>query len=453
MEQKKVMFTNKQLVTLILPLAMEQLLSILVGMIDQIMVSNSKAGTAAMSGVSLVNTIAILLVMVFSALASGGSVVTAQYIGKGDLKTANNTAKQLLLLTAAVSVTISGFSLIANRSLLKLIYGGVGEEIMNNAVIYFRITAYSFPALAIYNAGTAILRAQRNSKVSLATSIIMNITNIAGNAIFIYLFDRGVDGVAYSTLISRVVAMIVVLYVLSEKKFQVHIDNYLTIRPDGKLMKKICQIGIPSGIENSIFQVGKLLTQSLVASCGDAAVTANAVCATVEPFVSVPSSAIGLGMMTVVGQCIGANEKEQAKKNSSKLIKVAYVFLIAVNAVMFFCAEPVCELFNVHPGDAAYTATITILHIHNVACSLVWPLAFTIPTVLRAAGDVKYPMMVSICSMWLCRIGIAYIFVKALNLGVIGVWCAMYIDWFVRAVFHVLRYKKGAWLNKGVVNK
>lgn len=324
---------------------------------------------------------------------------------------------------------------------------------MNNAVIYFRITAYSFPALAIYNAGTAILRAQRNSQISLATSITMNITNIAGNAIFIYGFNMGIDGVAYATLISRVVAMIVVLFVLTEKKFQVHIDTYLSIRPDKKLIKKICQIGIPSGIENSIFQIGKLLTQSLVASCGDAAVTTNAVCATIEPFVSVPASAIGLGMMTVVGQCIGANEKDQAKKNSFKLIRVAYIFLIAINAVMFFCAEPVAELFNLHAADAAYADTITILHIHTIVCSMIWPLAFTIPTVLRAAGDVKYTMMVSICSMWLCRIGVAYIFVKVLGLGVIGVWCAMYIDWFVRAVFNVVRYKRGTWLEKGIVNK
>jgi putative MATE family efflux protein len=447
MEDSKLMFPKNQVLKLILPLVVEQLLSVTVGMADMIMVSG--AGEAAVSGISLVNTIATLLIMMFSALATGGAVVTAQFLGNGDRKRACRSAGQLVLICLIVSVVITIFSLVFNRGILKIIYGNVDLSVMDNAVTYFYITACSFPFLALYNAAAGLFRSMNNSKVSMVVSMVMNGLNIAGNAIFIYVFNMGVAGVGYATLISRAVACIIMMALIRSKKFEIHIESYLKIGWDAAIISSILSIGIPSALENSMFQIGKLLTQSLISSFGTASIAANACASTVETLADIPAIAIGLGLVTIVGQCVGANDYKQARYYSKKLLGYAYLFLIILNIIIFLSAPVIAGWYNLSELGDYYARQL--IRYHSICCMLLWPLAFTIPNILRAAGDAKFTMTVSIISMWVFRVGLAYVIGGYLKLGVLGVWIAMTIDWAVRAVFNVIRLKGDKWECKSVI--
>lgn len=447
--QQKELFSKEQLLKLILPLVVEQLLAVTVGMADMIMVSG--AGEAAVSGISLVNTICNLLIMMFSALATGGAVVSAQYLGNQDKKNACKSANQLLLICAMVSLVITVFSLVANRWLLTLIYGNVEAAVMDNAVIYFYITALSFPFLAIYNACAGLFRSMNNSRISMKVSVIMNMLNITGNAFFVYVMHIGVAGVAYSTLISRIVASLIMLVLIRRDTYPVHVTSYLKLGWHPKLIGNILSIGVPSALENSMFQIGKLLTQSLISSFGTASIAANACASTVEMLADIPAIAIGLGLVTVVGQCVGAGDYKQARYYAKKLLKIAYVFLIILNIAIFAAAPLISGLYNLtETGD--YLA-VQLIRYHSICCMLIWPLAFTIPNILRAAGDARYTLTVNVCSMWIFRIGLAYVIGDYMEMGVLGVWIAMTIDWLVRAIFNVIRFRGDKWEGKAVVKK
>ena len=448
MEQKE-LFSREKLLKLILPLVVEQLLSVTVGMADMIMVSG--AGEAAVSGISLVNTICVLLIMMFSALASGGAVVSAQYLGSKDKESACKSANQLVLICFLASAAIMIFSLLANRWLLNLIYGNVEKDVMDNAVTYFYITAISFPFLAIYNACAGLFRSMNNSKISMLVSAAMNVINIAGNAVLIYGFSMGVAGVGYATLLSRAVACVIMLILIRKPKYEIHITSYRKLGWFPQIIRNILHIGVPNALENSMFQIGKLFTQSLISSFGTASIAANACASTVETLADIPAMAIGLGLITVVGQCVGAGDYKQARYYTKKLIKYAYLFLFLVNVVIFVSAHVISGWYNL--TDLGDHYAVQLIRYHSVCCMLIFPLAFTIPNVLRAAGDVKYTMTVSIVSMWIFRIGLAYVIGGYMKLGVLGVWIAMTIDWAVRAVFNVIRLKGDKWEGKAVVHK
>ncbi len=455
-QEKAVMFDGKTLVKLIVPMVIEQLLSVAVGMADMIMVP----GEAAVSGISLVNQINVLLIMVFAAMASGGSVVVAQFIGSGDKEKACKGADQQMMICILLSAVIMVFALIFNRSILTLIYGQVEEEVMENAVTYFYIIALSFPFLAIYNAGSALFRVMGNSHISMLMSIIMNVINIIGNYVLVYIFHMGVSGVAYPTLVSRFVAAIVLLALIRNAKLPVHVDKYLRFGWDSGMLKNIMRIGIPQSLENSMFQVGKLLTQSLISSFGTAAIAANACASTVETLADIPGSAMGLALVTIVGQCVGAGEYKQAKQYTKKLIGITYIFMIVLNTVLFFLAGTIAGWYGLSEEGTRYA--IELISYHSVCCMLIWPLAFTLASALRSAGDARFTMISSVVSMWVFRVVLAYFiasqvsiggFRVGLNLGVLGVWIAMTIDWAVRSILNVLRFKGGKWQTKSLIKR
>lgn len=447
MEQTE-LFSREKLLRLIFPLVVEQLLSVTVGMADMIMVSG--AGEAAVSGISLVNTICNLLIMMFSALASGGAVISAQYLGSNNREDACKSANQLVLICFLASLVIMFFSLSANRWLLNLIYGNVEKNVMDNAVIYFYITAISFPFLAIYNACAGLFRSMNNSKISMYVSMTMNVMNIAGNALFIYGCSLGVAGVGYATLISRITAAVIMLYLIRRPDYEIHVTSYRKPGWYPQIIRNIFRIGVPNALENSMFHIGKLMTQSLISSFGTASIAANACASTVETLADIPAMAIGLGLITVIGQCVGAGDYKHARYYAKKLIKDAYIFLIFVNVVIFVSARTIsCWYHLTRLGDHY---AVQLIRYHSICCMLIFPLAFTIPNVLRAAGDVKYTMTVSIASMWIFRIGLAYVLGRFMNLGVLGVWIAMTIDWAVRAIFNVIRIKGDKWEGKAVVH-
>lgn len=435
------MFTRKQLIKLIIPLIIEQLLAVTVGMVDIMMVSS--AGEAAVSGVSLVDTLNLLLISLFAALATGGAVVSAQYLGNKQLQKACKSASQLLLSTGVLSFILMLVALIGNYGILRLIYGNIDPVVFNNARKYFYITAVSFPFLAIYNSCAALFRTMGNSKISMMVSIIMNLINVTGNAILVFGFHLGVVGVAIPTLISRVVATIIMLCLIRNKKNPIHIDRLLHLGFDWKMIKRILAIGIPNGLENSIFQIGKVLVQGLIASFGTAAITANAVANTVGSFEIIPGSAIGLAMITIVGQCVGANDHKQAKKYTVKLLKIAYLSMFVVSLIVVLLRVSIVSLYQVSPETSAIALQIIIYH--SICSVLIWPTSFALPNALRAANDVKFTMVIAIISMWVWRIGLSYMLAKVFGLGVIGVWIAMSVDWLFRSICFLIRFFRGKW--------
>ena len=292
------MFSNQALKKLIVPLLIEQLLSVLVGMADIMMVSS--VGEAAVSGVALVDLINVLIINIFAALATGGAVVVAQLIGSKDQPRARKAANQLIYITALISLVIMVIILITNRGLLGLLFGKTEAQVMENAVTYFWISALSYPAIALYNAGAALFRSVGNSRISMAVSALMNVLNIIGNAVFVFGFHRGVDGVAASSLLSRYVAAVIVLVLLHRKHYAIYIEKLLHFKLDLKMMKRILAIGIPSSLENSFFQLGRVLLVSMISGFGTAQIAANAVANNLDNFGILPGQAMGLALITVI---------------------------------------------------------------------------------------------------------------------------------------------------------
>lgn len=443
------MFDRNKLARLIVPVVIEQTLSVTVGMADMIMVSG--AGEAAVSGISLVNSISVLMVMLFAALASGGSVVVAQFLGSGNKEKACKAAEQEVLACFLISVVMAVFAVIFNRQILSLIYGSVEADVMNNAVTYFAIMAVSYPFLALYNSGASIFRVMNNAHISMIMSAIMNVINIALNAVFIYGLDMGVAGVAYATLISRVVAAAVLLIQIRKPSLPVHIDKYFRLRWNSDMMMPILSQGVPQAIQNSMFQIGKLLTQSLISSFGTASIAANACASTVEMLADIPGSAMGIAMVTIIGQCAGAGRFDQARDYAKRLLKMTYVFMIALNLVLMLMANNIAGWYNLSEEGHHYAVQLIVYH--SIMAMLIWPLAFTLSSVLRSAGDAAYTMWTSIFSMWVFRIGLAYVIGDYMELGVLGVWIAMTIDWAVRAIFNIVRFNGHKWETKAVTLK
>lgn len=437
-DQSMELFTKKQLKKLILPLVIEQFLAVAMGMTDTLMVA--PVGEAAVSGVSIVDTINVLLIGLFGAMAAGGSVVTAQYIGRKDEKNVSKAAGQLFLAVGGLSIALMVATLIFNESLLRLIYGNISQDVMGNARIYFYLSSLSYPFLAFYNSAAALFRSVGNSGVSMRVSIIANVFNIVGNIIFIFGLHMGVAGSGLSTLISRILCAVIILMLL-HRHAGLSVD--FTLKIDKSMLRKILYIGVPNGVENSIFQLGKLLLSSLISSFGTVAIAANAVASTICGLETIPATAIGIAMITVVGQCVGSGELDQAKRYMGKLLKTAYIWLILLNLSIIPFLNVITNLFQLSPETSSLAVKLMLYH--SICCMIIHPLAFCLTNGLRAAGDVRFTMVVSICSMWICRIVLAYVLSLHLGLGLMGIWIAMTIDWLVRAIFFSLRVLRGKW--------
>lgn len=436
------MFSNSDLKRLIRPLILEQILAVTVGMADVIMVSS--VGAAAVSGISLVDTINVLLISLFSALATGGAIIGSQFLGNRDKGRACEATEQLIYVIMMVSTAIMLLSLIFNAQLLKLVYGGVEQDVFTAARTYFYLSALSYPFLALYNAEAAAFRSMGNSKVSLYASTIMNLMNIFGNAVLIYIFHLGVAGAAISTLVSRMAASLILFVLLKNQKLDIHIPAKFSFRLNFNIIQRILSIGIPNGLESSIFQLGKILVARQIVVYGTPAVTANAIANTVASFEVLPGSAIGLALITVVGQCVGAREFEQAKLYTKKLLKMTYKIMLGLNLAMLVLAQPILMLYQQTPEITGIAKELIIYH--TILCAIIWPLAFTLPNALRAASDAKFTMVISIASMWVWRILFAYVLGDLLGLGVLGVWIAMTIDWAFRAGCFLVRFQKNKWM-------
>ena len=441
------MFTNRMIRSLLIPVVLEQLLNSIMGTADTMMVSN--VGSAAISAVSLVDSINILVIQAFSALAAGGAIVCAQYIGQRNQERANESARQVLFIITLISIVVSAICLGFKKPLLRLIFGSVEADVMRASEIYFFYTALSFPFIALYDAAASIFRAQDNTKGPMTISMISNIMNTVGNAIMIWGFHMGVAGAAIATLISRIFCALVVLIQLRRERQPIVVRDYLKIRPDWPMIGRILGIGIPSGVENSMFQLGKLAIQSTVSTLGTVAIAAQAMTNILENLNGIAGIGVGVGLMTIVGQCMGANRKDEAVYYIKKLSVIAEVTIIVSCLLVFILTRPVTMLGGMEKTSADMCRHMVMWI--TIVKPIMWVLAFVPAYGLRAAGDVKFSMISSCAVMWLCRFCLSVLLIRGLGFGPMGVWIGMFADWTVRAVLFTWRFHSRKWLEHKVI--
>ena len=441
------LFPRRALWMLLIPLIIEQMLNSLMGMVDTLMVS--RVGAEAISAVSLVDSINNLVLQVFAAMAAGAAIICSQYLGRKDEKGCNDAAKQIVLTVVVISSVIMIIGVGFRKPLLHLIFGSVEEAVMTNAQMYFLITALSYPFIALFQAGAAFYRACGNSKFTMKTALIANVANIVGNTLFIFVLQMGAAGAAISTLISRALCAFVVFYALRKPGYAIQLKNYFSIRPDLNLIVKILAIGVPSGIENGMFQFGKLAIQSTVSSLGTAAIAAQAMTIIFENVNGMAAVGIGIGLMTVVGQSIGAGRQEEAKYYIVKLAGYAEIAMIISCILVYIAARPVTVLAGMSEESTALCMQM-ILAI-TIVKPLLWVPSFTPPNGLRAAGDVRFSMITATLTMWLCRVALSIFLMRVVKTGPICVWYGMFADWGVRGVIFTIRFVRGKWLRFKVI--
>lgn len=435
------LFSRNDLVRLIIPLIVDQFLQVAVGLSDSIMVA--RVGEAAVSGVSLVDTVMLLIINIFTALATGGAVIAGQYLGRKDPKTGCEATAQLFNFTFLFSIFIMILGYLGQNVILYHVFGKIEPEVMKDSRTYLLIVLSSIPMIAMYNAGAAIFRAMGNSNIAMKTSLLMNSINVFGNALLIFGFHRGVEGVAIPTVVSRGVACVMILILLNNQKHELHILHPYPFKIKWNVLKKILYIGIPNGLENSMFQLGKIAVLSLVSGLGTASLAANAVGNNIANFAILPGMSFGFALLTVCAQCVGAGDFEQVKYYTKHMMRVEYLCLIASNLIVILALPFILSVYNLSDEAARYANDIILYH---AACVVtIWPLSFTLPNTLRAAADVKVTMVLSIISMWVFRFGFSYLLTMVFHMGIFGVWVAMTIDWLVRGIFFVCRYRSGRW--------
>ena len=437
------LFSKKDLRKLIIPLILEQTLAITVGMADTMMISS--AGEAAVSGVSLVDMFNNLIISVLAALATGGAVVTSQCIGAGRREEACRSARQIVFTEAAITIGISVLVLLFHRQILGLFFGQIEADVMQNAIIYLIISVFSFPLLAVYDSCAALYRSMGNAQITLKISLLMNVINVVGNAIGVYVLKLGVAGVAIPSLVSRGVAGVVLFTLLHNP------DNlvFLTrgkFKVDATIVKRILFIGIPSGIENGIFQLGRVLVVSIIAAFGTSQIAANGVANSLDSMGCIVGQAMSLAMITVIGRCVGAGEEGQVRYYTKKLLGETYFYTAVINSIILLLLPWILQIYGL--GEETTRLSYILVMIHDGMAIFLWPASFVLPNMLRACNDVKYTMVVSIFSMITFRIGFSYVFGVHMGWMAVGVWAAMVIDWVFRVLCFVGRYLAGTWRKK-----
>ena len=435
------MFSRQDLRKLIVPLIIEQVLAVSIGIADTVMVSS--AGEAAVSGIALIDSINVLLISFFTAIATGGAVITTQYIGSRQPEQARSSAQQLEVAVTISALFLMVFCIVLRRPLIRLIFGSIEADVMANADIYFLISAISYPFLAIYNAGAALFRSMSNSKTPMLISTLMNVLNVIGNAILIYGFVMGAAGAALATLASRVIGAVIITAMLFNRKRGIYLESFLHFRPNKDMIGRILGLGLPNGFENSMFQLGKLLVASIVSTFGTTAITANAVANNIVSLQVIPAAAIGTAMMTVVGTCKGAGLNDEVKRYTKKLMIYGYIAIEVMIVFTLIIGQPVISFYELSEETASLAWIM--FFIHSIAAVLVWPPAFVMPNALRAAGDVKYTMIVSIIFVFIFRVGFSWLLAVYLGYGAVAIWVAMAIDWVFRGLFFTVRFLRGKW--------
>lgn len=435
------LFSPRQLKKLIIPLIIEQALAISVGMADTVMVSS--LGDAVMSGVSLVDNINTLVINIFAAFGTGGAVVASQFIGARRPAHARATAAQVIVSTLLVSLAVTGICLALREQIISLLFGEIEQAVMSSASEYFFVSALSYPAIGVYSCCSALFRAMGNSKYSMYSSATANVINVIGNAIFIYALGEGAKGAAIASLIARMFAMAAMLWLLTDRKNVIYISFKEKFAFNMNMIKRIFRIGLPSSLENGIFQLGRIIVLRIIAVFGTVQIAANGVANSLSSLGCIPGQAMNLALITVVGTCVGAGDLAQVKYYTKKLMKLTYLFTAVVNSAIILSLPLTLRLYDL--SDEAISLAFVLTVIHDGFAMLLWPSAFTLSNALRAANDVRYTMIVSVSSMIVFRVGLSLVFALGLGYGAIGVFAAMVVDWVFRTVLFVVRYRREKW--------
>lgn len=438
---QKGMFSKQSLKKIVIPLMIEQTLMLSIGMFDTLMVSS--VGESAVSGVSLVDTINTLLIYLLTALAAGGAIVAGQYLGSKNSEKSNLAGKQLLTVSFGISVLFMTICLIFNHRLLSLFFGTIEHDVMRNARIYFYITAVSFPFIAVYSSSVALFRAMGDTKTAMINSLIMNVINIGINALLIYGLQLGVLGAGIGTLTARIVGATTTILMLRNPKLTISIRSYSFWDIDLNTIKNILKISIPASLENSIFQIGRIILTSLIAVFGTSAITANAVTGSLINVATIPGQALGLAITIVVSQCVGAKEFGHATLYTKYLLRLSWFYMAILNLGILLLLNPILNLYNL--SNITFYLAFEIMIIHISGWITVWPLSFVLPNSFRASGDARYPMIISIFSMLIFRIGCSYLLAYVVGIGVLSVFIAMLMDWIFRSICFLWRWKSGKW--------
>ena len=446
-ETKEIHFSNKQLICLIWPLILEQFLSLAVGLADTIMVA--QLGDASVSGVSLVNSINDLMIFIFSAMAAGGAAVCGQYIGRSGYEDAKSTGLHLIFLLLTVSAVVAALLYLFRLPVIANLFGSIDADVMTATNSYYQIVMASIPAIALYNGGAALFRAMAKTDVTLKISLLMNGINVGGNALLIFGFGYGVEGVAIPTLVSWWIAAVVVLVLLFQKKYQLNLTGIFQFRFNRIILRNIVSLGIPGGIENGMFQLGKLVLYSFISTMGTASITANAVGGSLANMNVMLGCAVNLALTTVVSRCVGAGAYEKARYYLKKLMIWTYIMTAVLIGILLLLTPLILRIYDVSPEASALAWKIELLH--GIATAVIWVPAFMTPNFLRSAGDATFTMVVSAASMWIGRVLGAFLLGRYFGMGVMGVWTAhTVIDWIIRSVIFFIRYRKGKWMTKAI---
>ena len=443
----KITYNDRDLVRLLVPILADQFLAILVGLADSLM--SAAVGSAAISAVSLVDSVSNLMIYIFSAMAAGGAAVAGQYLGRKEEQNARAAGQHLVLLLGAVSFAVMLLLYIFKTDILRLLFGSIAPDVMAATNRYYTIVMASIPAIALYNGGAALFRVMSKSDIPFRTSVLMNGMNVAGNALLIFGFHMDVTGVAIPTLISRWTAAVVIFILLANPDLTLSVSGIRSMKPDRKLLHNILYISLPSGAENGMFYLGRLILFSFISTFGTASIVANAIGNTLGVFHCFAGNAVAMGLVTVISQCAGAGDHEGARYYMKRLTLTSYALMAAVNLTLMVLLVPILNLYGVS-GEARHLAMVVSL-IHGSAAILIWTPSFLIAHFLRACGDASFTMVISMMSMWIFRVLFAWIFARIFGLGLIGVWLAhSYFDWTVRSIIFILRYRSGIWRKKAI---
>lgn len=440
-ERQAALFSDKDLKAMIIPLFLEQLLVMFVGLVDTLIVSY--AGEAAVSGVSLVNQFNTIFIYLFTALSSGGAVVVSQYIGRRAVDDAGEAASQLLSFSTVFSVLTALLILAGNEKMLRLMFGKVETDVMQACITYLRISAYSYPALAVYNSGAALFRSIGRTSVTMYLSVVSNVINVIGNIIGVFLLKAGVAGVAYPSLIARIFSAAAITWLCFQEKNEVVYRGRWIFLWNGGLMKHILNIAVPNGLENGVFQLVKVALSSIVALFGTCQIAANGVAQSIWSLAALAGVSMGPVFITVVGQCMGNGDTETADEYLRKLTKTT-LFISSVWNLLVFCLTPLfLKFYALEPKTKQLV--IWLVLIHNLFNAVAFPFSGALSNGLQAAGDVKFTMYVSVISTIAVRLLFSCFLGITLKTGVIGIAIAMVLDWIIRAVFLIWRLKTGRW--------
>jgi putative MATE family efflux protein len=431
----------KQMTAIFIPILVDQACLILMSLLNTAMVSS--AGVAAVSAVSMVDSLNIFLVNVFIAVATGGTVIVAQYKGSGNSAMVSKTAAQAISAVTIFSVVLSAVVIVFHMPVLNVLFGKAEADVFQNAKIYLIGSCISYPFIAIFQAVCGSLRGVGETKPCLSLSLLLNLSNTLLNVILITFLHMGVKGLIVSTILARTLGMAAALVYILKYNVTIRFKIKNAVHFDFSILKKVMFIGLPFAAEQIFFNGGKLLTQTFIVQLGTLAMTVYAICNSVALLFQIGPNALSIMVVTVVGQCIGRRDIVDARKFIKSLIGFSSILFVFSSCILLPLLPDIIKLFN-PPDNIVPTITMLII-ISAVAQPVLWSQSFIMPSALRAAGDSNFTSIASLLSMWLLRVVLGYILGITFGFGITGVWVAMIVEWGARGLIFTGRFRGKKW--------